>query len=80
MKCVNWLLFGFSGHFDTEENHLQYDFNETFIIIYPRKVFVYSLLETRDYLYQIFSQVDNIEIDYYFPTNTDQKDTVFIQF
>lgn len=76
LKCANWLLFGFSGLIDTEENHLPYDFNETFIIIYPKKIFVYSLLETRDYLYQAFSQIDNIEIEYYFPNKQDQKDTV----
>ena len=43
-------------------------------------MFIYSLVETKEILYKAFSKLDNIEIEYFFPTKNDQRDTVYKSF
>ena len=49
-------------------------------LISQSKVFIYSLVETKEILYKAFSKLDNIEIEYFFPTKNDQRDTVYKSF
>jgi len=78
-KCANWLLFGNNGIIDIEEKFIDSKFHETILIITKTKLLVFSSYPTRDYLYQIFSSVDELEVQYFFPTKQDEDNSVIIK-
>lgn len=77
-RCCNWLLFGKSGIIDIEEQLIGLDFHETIIIITKTKLLIFSSYATRDYLYHIFSNVEELEVQYFFPTKQDELNSVRI--
>ncbi len=69
-------MFGYSGLIDIEENPLGLEFHETIIIITKAKIIIFSSYPTREYLYKIFSNIEEVEVEYYFPTKNDEDNSV----
>jgi hypothetical protein len=79
LKLTNWLLFGYSGSLDLEEKSLPFNFNETFIVISKDAIFIYSSLETKQFFRSLVSKVDDIQVDFFFPTKKEQENTEILQ-
>ena len=79
LKLGNFLLFGFSSIVELEDKALPYDFNETFLIISANKIFIFSSNSRKEFFYNLCSKINNIEIEYYFPTKKEECDTEKVQ-
>jgi hypothetical protein len=49
------------------------------LIIRKQSIFIYSNLETKSYLRNIISKVNDIDVDLFFPTKTEQENTEILQ-
>lgn len=78
-KVVNWLIFGYSSLLDLEEKSLPFSFNETFLIITKASIFIYSNLETKSFLRNLTSKINDINIDLFFPSKQQQENTEILQ-
>lgn len=79
MRFVNWLLFGYCSPLELEEKTLPSNFNETFLVIKKDGLFVFSSNTTKDYFYQLFSKINDIKIEYFFPTKNEEMDSERLQ-
>ena len=61
-QLVKWLLFGCSSETIIDEFSIPPEFNETFIIITPNRLFIFSQSATRDFFYELTSKISNVEL------------------
>ena len=79
LKLTNWLLFGYSGSLDLEEKSLPFNFNETFLVIRKDSIFIYSSQETKSFFRSLVSKVNDIKVEFFFPTKKEQENTEILQ-
>jgi len=79
LKLTNWLLFGYTGSLDLEEKSLPFNFNETFLVIKKDSIFIYSSLETKSFFKSLVSKINDIKVDFFFPTKKEQENSEILQ-
>lgn len=62
-----------------EEKSLPFNFNETFIVISKDSIFIYSNRETKSFFRSLFSKINDIKINFFFPTKQEQENTEILQ-
>jgi hypothetical protein len=54
-------------------------FNETFIIIKENDLFIFSSRDSKNFFYELCTQIEGMNIELYFPNKADEQDSEKIQ-
>jgi len=64
---------------DLEGKSLPFNFNETFLVIRKDSIFIYSSLETKAFFRNLVSKLNDIKVEFFFPTKKEQENTEILQ-